>query len=200
MHDVDEVPVLLDFRAYIQSKVAIQDDLWQVMTEAMKVVKVHKGERLLEKGVVCKHIYFIYKGAFRFLYLKDEEEITTALYTKGVCMTNMKSLATLQPSSIIIQSLEDGIIVRMGKEFLIQLYKKATGLEAVGRVITEHMVAEDMEWKEMYTIYNPEQRYQFLLKKSPEILQKVPLQYVASFLGMRRETLSRIRGRVSRPS
>ena len=54
------------------------------------------------------------------------------------------------------------------------------------------------DWKEMYTIYNPEERYKFLMRKSPELLQKIPLQHIASFLGMRRETLSRIRSKAAR--
>ena len=159
-----------------------------------------KRQLLLEEGAVCRYIYFIYKGAFRFLYLKENEEVTTGLFTEGICMTNMKSLTTLQPSNIFIETLEDSIVVKLSKDSMIQLYKEAPPLEGVGRLILEHMLAEEAGWKEMYTIYNPRERYRFLVEKAPQLLQKIPLQYIASFLGMRRETLSRIRSRASKRS
>lgn len=134
------------------------------------------------------------------MHLKEDEEVTTALYTEGVCITNMKSLATKQPSSIFIQTLEDSVVVKLSKDELIALYEQAPELQGVGRVLTECMIAEETEWREIYTIYNPEERYKFLLKKAPVLLQKVPLQYVASYLGIRRETLSRIRKKTSRSS
>jgi CRP-like cAMP-binding protein len=132
--------------------------------------------------------------------LKENVEVTTGLFTEGICMTNMKSLTTLQPSNIFIETLEDAIVVKLSKDSMIQLYKEAPQLEGVGRVILEHMLAEDAEWKEIYTIYNPQERYRFLVNKAPQLLQKIPLQHIASFLGMRRETLSRIRSRAAKKS
>ena len=193
--------MILDaFRAHLQTMTPIADSLWLLMTTSMQITSLKKGELLLEEGKVCKHIYFIYKGAFRFLFLKENEEVTTGLFTEGTCMTNMKSLTSLQPSTIFIQALEDAILVKMSKESLIQLYKQAAAVEGIGRVILEHMIADEAEWKEMYTIYNPEERYRFMMKRAPQFLQKIPLQYIASYLGMRRETLSRIRSRASKSS
>ncbi len=198
--EIDDVAVYSAFKKHLRTVAPVSDDLWILMTRAMRISAIKKGELLLEEGAVCKHIYYIYKGSFRFLYLKANEEVTTALYTEDVCMTNMKSLATSEPSNVFIQSLEDGIIVKVSKETLTQLHKEAPALEAVTRLIMERKLADDTEWREIYTIYSPEERYRFLLTKAPEIVQKVPLQYIASLLGVRRETLSRIRSRSSRTS
>src|SRR6188768_1865072 len=100
----------------------VSDELWSLMCTVMQIGASRKTEYLLKEGEICRHIYFIYKGAFRFLHLKEDEEVTTGLFTAGTCMTNMKSLTTLQPSSIFIQTLEDAIIVKMNKGSLIQLY------------------------------------------------------------------------------
>lgn len=197
---LDDIAILAAFRAHIQNMTPVSDELWLLLTQAMQITTSPKGALLLEEGAVCKHIYFIYQGAFRFLYLKENEEVTTGLFTEGVCMTDMKSLTTLQPSTIFIQTLEDAIVVKMNKTSLINLYKQAPEIEGIGRVILEHMLANDAEWKEIYTIYSPEERYHFLLKKAPELIQKIPLQYIASYLGMRRETLSRIRSRSAKSS
>jgi CRP-like cAMP-binding protein len=196
----DDTAIFEAFRAHLQSMTPVSDDLWLLLTSAMQIASSRKGEILLEEGAVCRHIYFIFKGSFRFLHLKENEEVTTGLFTEGICMTNMKSLTTLQPSTIFIQTLEDAIVVKMNKESLIALYKQAPGIEGIGRIILEHMLADDADWKEIYTIYSPEERYHFLLKKAPQIIQKIPLQYIASFLGMRRETLSRIRSRSAKSS
>ncbi len=129
---------------------------------------------------------------------KDGEDITTGIYLEGICLTNMKSLTTATPSHIYLQALEDSVTARLYKDSLIDIYEKSAELQSVGRAILEGMIVEENEWKEMYTLYDPEERYKFLLQKSPEIIQRVSLQYVASFLGIRRETLSRIRNSSSR--
>lgn len=196
--EIDEQEIFEAFRQHLQTMAPVSDNLWSVMTASMRIAKVKKGELLLEEGAICRHIYFIFKGAFRFVHLKDIEEVTTGLFTEGVCMTNMKSLAMLQPSTLFIEALEDSIVIKLSKESLINLYKESSELEGVGRLIMEHMLANDAEWKEIYTIYNPEERYRFLIKKAPQLLQKIPLQYIASFLGIRRETLSRIRKKLAR--
>ena len=110
----------------------------------------------------------------------------------------MKSLSSHQPSSVSIQALENVVYGRIYKEDLQNLYDRSVELQNVGRAILEGMLIEESEWKEMYTLYDPEERFLFLEKKEPQVLQRVPLQIVASFLGMRRETLSRIRSRYTR--
>ena len=98
--EIDEIAAFQSFRDHLQTMTPISDALWSLMTsKAMRITTSKKGELLLEEGAVCRHIYFIYKGAFRFLYLKDEQEITTALFAEGVCMTHMKSLTTSPPSN-----------------------------------------------------------------------------------------------------
>jgi CRP-like cAMP-binding protein len=198
MNEPGDSSIYSAFRHHIESMVPVSTPAWALLTEAMKIVTIKKGDLLLKEGEVCKNIYFIYKGAFRFLYLKHDSEVTTALYADGVCMTDMKSLATKQPSTIFIETLEDATIVKLNKNELIALYDSSPELQGIGRVLTEYLIAEEVEWREIYTIFRPEDRYKFILKKAPQLLQKVPLQYVASYLGMRRETLSRIRSKAAR--
>ena len=112
----------------------------------------------------------------------------------------MKSLTSSSPSQLFAQAMEDATIVRLYKDAMIGLYKESAEMQTVGRTILEAMVVQENEWKEMYTLYDPEERYQFLMTKTPELLQRFSLQYIASFLGIRRETLSRIRNRSSRSS
>jgi CRP-like cAMP-binding protein len=186
------------YKDHIRSYATFKDETWDLIEGILSVKAFKKGEYSVEEGKVCRHIDFIYKGSFRSFSNKDGEDITTGLYLEGICLTNMKSLTTLTPSHIYLQALEEATTARLYKEDLIGLYEKSAELQSLGRAILEGMIIEENEWKEMYTLYDPEERYKFLMQKSPEIIQRISLQYVASFLGIRRETLSRIRNRSSR--
>lgn len=183
------------YKAHIRTYASFTNETWELLESVLSIKTFKKGAYTVEEGKICRHIDFIYKGSFRAFSNKDGEDITTGLYLEGICLTNMKSLTTVTPSHIYLQALEDSTTARLYKNDLIGLYEKSTELQSVGRAILEGMIIAENEWKEMYTLYDPEERYKFLIQKSPEIVQRISLQYVASFLGIRRETLSRIRNR-----
>lgn len=183
------------FKNHISTYASFKDETWELVESILTIKEFKKNEYSLEEGKTCRHIDFIYKGSFRAFSNKDGEEITTGLYLEGICLTNMKSLTTVTPSHIYLQAMEDAVTARLYKDDLTGIYEKSAELQSLGRAILEGMIVEENEWKEMYTLYDPEERYRFLLKKSPELLQRFSLQYIASFLGIRRETLSRIRSR-----
>ena len=186
------------YRAHIRSFTGFGDDTWGLLEDILTIKTFRKGEFSVEEGKICRHIDFIYQGSFRAYSNKDGEDITTGLYLEGICLTNMKSLTTVTPSHLYLQALEDSVTARIYKDQLIGIYDQSAELQSVGRAILEGMIIAENEWKEMYTLYDPEARYNFLLERSPEIIQRISLQYIASFLGIRRETLSRIRSRSSR--
>lgn len=198
MSNTDTTNIYSAYKNHIRSYASFKDETWELIESILSVKECKKGEYIVEEGKICRHIDFIYKGSFRAFSNKDDEDITTGIYLEGICLTNMKSLTTVTPSHGYLQALEDSVTARLYKDSLIGIYEKSAELQSVGRAILEGMIVEENEWKEMYTLYDPEERYKFLLQKSPEIIQRVSLQYVASFLGIRRETLSRIRNRTSR--
>ncbi|MBN8675282.1 MAG: Crp/Fnr family transcriptional regulator [Chitinophagales bacterium] len=198
MKNPDSASIYSAYKNHIRSYASFKDETWELIESILSIKECRKGEYIVEEGKICRHIDFIYKGSFRAFSNKDGEDITTGIYLEGICLTNMKSLTNVTPSHIYLQALEDSVTARLYKESLIGIYEKSAELQSVGRAILEGMIIEENEWKEMYTLYDPEERYKFLLTKSPEIIQRVSLQYVASFLGIRRETLSRIRSRTAR--
>lgn len=168
---------------------------WELLRSISEIRHVQKGELILNEGKVCRFIDFVYQGAFRTYHLNDGIETTTAIFTESSFMTDMRSLSSESPSGINIQALEPSVIVRLYKKQMIDLYAQSAELQSLGRTVLEALVISENEWKEMYTLYDPQQRYGFLLNKAPHFLMRVPLQHIASFLGIRRETLSRIRSR-----
>ena len=191
----DSGPVLQHYRSALASYCAFSSEAWEMLESILEIKEIRKGELSLEEGRVCRFIDFIHTGCFRSYYLNEGLETTTVIAAEGISITDMKSLSGGVPSRLNIQALESSVVVRLFKERLVRLYTKSAELQMVGRAILESMVVVENEWKEMYTLYDPRKRYSFLMQKAPHFFARVPLQYIASFLGIRRETLSRMRGR-----
>lgn len=192
-----EQDALLAYHRHLTYITGISKDAWESLYRIAEVKEVERHEVVLEEGKVCRYIDFIFTGAFRAFYNSDGEEVTVGLYLPGTCFTNMKSLSNQTPSQLTIQALSHSIVVRIQKQEMIGLYLDVPEMESVGRKMLEHMLIEENEWKDMHTLYTPEKKYAFLLEKNPRLIQVFPLQFIASFLGMRRETLSRIRNRIN---
>ena len=191
----DPKEILQHYRSVLHSYCAFSLEAWELLESILEIRDVSKGELSLKEGKTCRFIDFIHVGSFRTYYLNDGLETTTAISIEGLFITDMKSLSSETASNLNIQALEPAVIVRLYKEKLINLYKQSAELQTVGRAILESMVVAENEWKEMYTLYDPQKRYTFLMQKAPQFFARVPLQYIASFLGIRRETLSRMRSR-----
>lgn len=193
----DREDILQAFHQFISTFAPIPPAEWQLLETILVIKSFAKNEFLLREGQACRHIDFLFSGAIRFFANQDGQEITTALHLPQSCFTNMKSLVSLSPSHLFIQAAEPAIVARMQKEDLIRLYALSPQLQSFGRMILEHMIIQENDWKEMYTLLDPEERYAFLLQKAPDFFFHFSLSDIASFLGIRRETLSRIRKRFS---
>lgn len=191
----DAKEILDSYRRRLASHCVFSLETWELLKTILEIKEISKGELSLQEGKSCRFIDFIHTGCFRTYYLNDGLETTTALATEGIFITDMKSLSSETSSLLNIQCLESSLVVRLYKDQLIRLYKQSAELQTVGRAILESMIVAENEWKEMYTLYDPQKRYAFLMQKAPQFFARVPLQYVASFLGIRRETLSRFRSR-----
>jgi CRP-like cAMP-binding protein len=192
-HDPNEISE--HYKSVLMSHCIFSLESWHLLESILEIKEISKGELTLQEGKTCRFIDFIHSGSFRTYYLNEGLETTTAIATEDSFITDMKSLSSETPSVLNIQSLEPSIVVRLFKEKLIRLYKQSAELQNVGRAILESMIVAENEWKEMYTLYDPKKRYVFLMQKAPQFFARVPLQYIASFLGIRRETLSRMRSR-----
>jgi CRP-like cAMP-binding protein len=183
------------FKTTLLSHCSFSAPAWDLLSGISEIRQVQKGELILNETKVCRSIDFVYQGAFRAYHLNDGIETTTAFATEGNFVTDMRSLSTASPSLVNIHALESSLTVRLYKDKMTDLYNQSAEIQALGRSILEAMVVAENNWKEMYILYDPQKRYEFLLNKAPHFLTRIPLQYIASFLGIRRETLSRIRSR-----
>jgi len=155
--------------------------------------KVSKGDLVLKHNEVCRHIYYVHKGLVRIFYYKNGKDITEWFADEKQFFFSIGSYFGQWPSKLIIEAIEDCVIIQLSKEGQDRLRK--TNLEISNLIIAFYTRSLILSQKRMESMQfeTSTKRYQNLLSQQPNILQKVPLQHVASFLGITQETLSRIR-------
>lgn len=155
-----------------------------------------KGVYLLREGQIAKDAYFLLKGCVREYKLADAEEKTTAFYTENQSVVNFNSITNQTPSTLNFVCEEDTTVAIVNAEKEKELYEKYPRFEAFCRSGVEQMIGAKQEQMAEFIALKPEQRYQKLQAERPDLLNRVPQYHIASFLGIKPETLSRIRARL----
>lgn len=156
--------------------------------------KIPKNFELQSIGYTCKTIYFVVKGALRIYYLKDGIDITESFEFENTVVARVESLFSGQPSRKAIQALEDTTLIAIPSNQLFELYDDFPELERLFRKIFEQAHVKTINRLESIQFHSAEERYQNLLKEEPQLIQRIPLKYIASYLGITPVSLSRIRG------
>lgn len=159
-----------------------------------KTVHIQKNKDLQPIGHTCKTIYFINKGVARIYYYKDGIDITDSFTLEDNVIARVESLFTGKPSRKGIQILEDAEIIAIDANKLFKLYDTFPELERLFRKIFERSHVETVNRIEGIQFHTAKERYKALLEEAPSIIQRVPLKYIASYLGITQVSLSRIRG------
>jgi CRP-like cAMP-binding protein len=169
----------------------------QESAEAINQITIQKilpkHTLLLQNGDVCKEFHFLEKGLARVFYYKDGKEVTAWFASGNQIVSAIDSLFTGKPSLYNIEILEDSIIWSLQYNRIEPVFEKFPGVERLGRLlITNNYLLLDERMK-LFAFCSAEERYERLLHQIPDILQKVKLGQIASYLGISQEHLSRIR-------
>jgi CRP/FNR family transcriptional regulator, anaerobic regulatory protein len=155
-----------------------------------------KKEFLLQEGKICNKISFINSGVMRAFYNVDGIENTVQFFFADSWYTDYESFLTGQPSIENMQALEPCEVVQFSKMDLNKLYVEYPVFERLGRLQAENAFLSISKLNKMLTNEEPQTRYLNLLKQRPELVDKIPQHYIASYLGIKPESLSRIRKRI----
>lgn len=156
---------------------------------------VKKGTILLNEGQKSNDSYFVLKGCIRSYYIIDGEEKTTAFYTEMEALTPT-CVIDKTPSKYYISCLEDTILLASNSDMEEEVNSKFPKFEIMCRLLSEELLAKQRIDFDEFKTSSPEQRYLNLLQKRPDLIQRVPQQQLASFLGIKPQSLSRIRARI----
>jgi CRP-like cAMP-binding protein len=165
----------------------------QAIDEISKVVYVKKNADLQSIGHTCKTIYFINKGVARIYYFKDGNDVTESFSFENNIIARVESLFSGAPSRKAIQVLEDTELIAIDSAKLFRLYDTFPEIERLFRKIFESGYVETVHRIEGIQFHTAEDRYTTLIKEAPDVLKRVPLKYIASYLGITQVSLSRIR-------
>lgn len=161
----------------------------------LKKVELPKGAFLITAGKVCDEVYFLEKGSLRGFYHLDGKEVSYWFAFEHSFVTSFFSFITRKPGIESIQLMEDCTLWSIRHEQLQQLYAKHKDMERLGRIMHERYYVMLEERFVSNHFKEARERYDHLMTNAPHILQRVPLGYVASYLGITQETLSRIRNK-----
>ncbi|WGQ13808.1 Crp/Fnr family transcriptional regulator [Sphingobacterium faecium] len=162
-----------------------------------KLTTFRKKSHLLQFNEVNKSIYFILQGCVRTYYLNDEgEEHTSWLLTEGELAISVYSFYSQQKSFEAIEALEDCVTLELTHTALSHLYQQHLEFNVIGRYLTEQYYIESESKANALRMLSAKERYHELILRKPQILRRVPLGYIASYLGITQSTLSRIRTKI----
>ncbi len=164
-----------------------------VLESILVPMKFQKGEFILKEGEVCTNIYWVVKGLVRQFYFKNGKELTEHLAAENTICMSIESLFKEQPSHQQIQTIEPTIVFALPKDRLEHEAVRNTNIQMLYRKILEESLILSQIKADMLRFESAPERYAKLVKRSPQLILRVPLVYIASYLQMTPETLSRVR-------
>lgn len=199
INNMDQLKAQGIFREQLKKYVEFNEAEWIVFAQHLDFNTLKKKKYFAEPGMVCKDIGFIVKGAVRYYYIKDGEEITGYFSFECEYVSSYKSYLTQTPSLSYIQALEDTELVTIthkNMQLMLANPMLAYKMERFGRLVAEHYLICYEDRVSSFVTKTPEERYIDLLSTGREILQRMPQHYIAHFLGITPVSLSRIRRRI----
>ena len=168
-----------------------------IVTSLFKEKKYKKGDLFLAEGKICNQVGFVVRGLLRYYINHDGEEKTYAFSQENNFVCNYESFLPQSPSSKIIQALEDCDLLVISHADLQTLYSKVREGERFGRLAIEFVFLQLLKDINSFYTETPELRYERFLKNHADLQQRISQYHIASFVGVKPQSLSRIRKRIS---
>ena len=191
--DLTDIYPVNSLQKAITSISPLSEESMNVFSAAWKHWSTTKDFFLLKENTVSDYIYFIEKGVARIYYYKNGKEITEWIAMDQQFFLSITSFFQRTPSHLIIQTIEPSEVYGIHHDDFMSLADKYHDVERLLRkMVTTSLILSQIRMDSIQ-FESAQQRYEKLLKTTPQIVQRVPLTYIASFLGITLETLSRIR-------
>lgn len=184
--------ILFDF---ISKYITLTEDEKNALLSLDLFHSVKKGTILLTEGQKSERSYFVLKGCIRVYYIIDGEEKTTAFYTELDALTP-HCVLNKTPSEYFIACVEDSILLISNSDMEEEINGKFPKFEIMCRRLSEELLAKQQIDFDEFKTSSPEQRYLNMLEKRPDLIQRVPQHQLASYLGIKPQSLSRLRARI----
>jgi len=181
--------------AFLNSIHALSDGCRQMLCEHLIRRELSKKAYLLKAGHVCRSICFIKQGLLRCFYIKEDQEVCSWFMMEGDVITSVESFFYQKESYESIQAIEDCEVFCIEHAQLEHIYRHFPEFNFISRVLLQKYYTLSEQRLYSLRMQRSQERYQYLLQHYPELILRVPAKYLASYLGISEETLSRIRSR-----
>ena len=182
---------------YLNNIRPLSDALKADLERYLDIVELPRHHMLLREGQRCDYIYVVISGLLRMYYIKESEEVCSRFVAEEQMCLSVNSFYTRVPGYEYIETLEASTIARIHHDNLEKVYAEHSEFNLTGRLITQLYFIRSEERLYLLRKQTAEDRYQTFVDNNPGLLQRVPLKYIASYLGLTLETISRIRKKKS---
>ena len=180
---------------YIHSLTEFSNESWELLQPALTKQSYKKNDFLLREGEVCTTLFYIEKGYCKSYYGIEGVLKNTGFFFENEIATNIKSFGSGEKSEFNIVACEPLDTVIFDKDKLFLAAKQAPEIEVLGRHCIRTFAARQEEFSNLFKLYSAQERLEYIETNHPEMMQRISLSQLSSFLGVSRETLSRIRKR-----
>lgn len=181
--------------SFISKYISLTEDEKNALLSLNLFHSLKKGTVLLKEGQYAIESYFVLSGCIRTYYIIEGEEKTTAFYTETDVLTP-HCVIHQTPSDYYVSCVEDCILTISNADMEAEVNSKFPKFEIMCRKLSEELLAKQRIDFDEFKTSSPEQRYLNLLQKRPDLIQRVPQHQLASYLGIKPQSLSRLRARI----
>lgn len=187
-----------NIRKYLEGTISIEDSDWNFFTSKLEARTVKKRTKLLHIDEIENHISFISSGIVRFLIPKEEDkEVTFGFCFDNEFVSAYDSFLTRKPSLYELETLTKVTMWSMSYDDLQEVYRNTKIGNTLGRISSERLFLIKSKREQSLLNETAEERYLNLFKERPNLIKQIPLKYIASYIGVTAQALSRIRRRIS---
>lgn len=183
-------------RKILEEKVAISESDWKFISSKLHVKEFNKKDLLTSTSKVENKIYFIIEGVFRLFIELAEKDVTIDFGFPNRFLSSYSSFLTQTPSVASIQSLTKSKAIFITREDLHEIYKQTNAGESIGRIFAEDFFLYKSKRELSFMKDSPTERYLNLQKEQQQLIQEIPQKYLASYIGITPQALSRIRAKI----
>lgn len=183
--------VLVPFAGLTEADVSVSSSFWRMR-------KIAKGDFYNKQNIICKDLGIVVSGMFRVYYYDNQtdSEKNMFFFSEGQFIVSFRSFLYQYPCVYYIEALEDAEVVYLPYDDLQQLYQNHKPWERFGRILAEHFFHQSQGRSEELLFFSHEQRYLNLLQQHPNIVERIAAFHLASYLGIKNQSLSRIKKRL----
>ena len=187
-----------DLKTFLQSIAPLSDAEWEASRATFQSRVLQKGDFFVQHGQLCRQIAFIQYGTLRNYYLNERaEEVTACFCTERQFATSYKSFITQEASTLALEAIEETAIFTLEYEELQKMYARSAAWQTIGRTLAEREYIVMERYASVLNNESAKEKYLRLMREQPSVIQKAKVEHIASYLGVTRRTLSRIRKEIS---